>query len=180
MKVDHTPDSDRPRAKPGKGIYRRNLPHLQPDDKTFYITFCTYDRWWLPGSARTIALEHCLRERDVRIHLHGVVVMPDHVHMIMVPLRDPWETTYALSEIMNSVKGASSHRINKALGRRGTVWQPESFDHVLRSDEKVAEKLDYMCLNPVRRGLVEKPEDYPWLWLEQMDGEMAGGSDARG
>ncbi len=174
MKQGHTSEPDRPRAKPARGIYRRNLPHLQPDDKTFYITFCTYGRWCLPGVARSIALDHCLYERDVRIHLHGVVVMPDHVHMIMVPLRDRWGTTYALSEVMNSVKGASSHRINRALGRRGTVWQAESFDHVLRSDEKVAEKLDYICRNPVRWGLVEKPEDYPWLWQEDVDGETSG------
>ena len=33
---------------------------------------------------------------------------------------------------MNGIKGASAHSINKALGRKGSVWQDESFDHILR------------------------------------------------
>jgi hypothetical protein len=45
------------------------------------------------------------------------------------------------------------------------VWQEESFDHVLRSNESFAEKLEYIRQNPVRRGLVQKSEDYRWLWI---------------
>jgi hypothetical protein len=46
------------------------------------------------------------------------------------------------------------------------VWQDESFDHVLRGDESLRETMDYVCQNPVRKGLVDKPEDYKWLWVE--------------
>jgi hypothetical protein len=47
------------------------------------------------------------------------------------------------------------------------VWQDESFDHVLRGDETLRETIDYIRQNPVRKGLVEKPEDYQWLWVEE-------------
>jgi len=50
----------------------------------------------------------------------------------------------SLAEIMDAIKGASAHRINKALGRRGRLWQPESFDHVLRSSENLDAKIIYI------------------------------------
>ena len=50
------------------------------------------------------------------------------------------------------------------LGRSGAVWQEESFDHVLRSNESLAEKVEYVCRNPVRAGLVASVGEYPWLW----------------
>src|SRR5437667_124358 len=42
----------------------------------------------------------------------------------------------------------------------------ESFDHVLRSQDSLEEKLEYLRQNPVRRGLARRPEDYPWLWID--------------
>jgi hypothetical protein len=65
------------------------------------------------------------------------------------------------------LKGTSARSVNKLLNSSGPVWQEESFDHVLRSQESFEEKLEYIRQNPVRRGLVRKPEDYKWLWLEQ-------------
>ncbi|MGH9581133.1 MAG: hypothetical protein ACRD2R_09070 [Terriglobales bacterium] len=58
----------------------------------------------------------------------------------------------------------SARAVNRALNRMGRVWQEESFDHVLRSNESLSEKVDYVCQNPVRAGLVTAPELYPWLW----------------
>jgi hypothetical protein len=66
---------------------------------------------------------------------------------------------------MQCLKSATSHRINKLLHCSGPVWEEESFDHVVRSDESLNEKAEYMRQNPVRRGLVERPEDYRWLWI---------------
>jgi REP element-mobilizing transposase RayT len=76
-------------------------------------------------------LEHCLHDNGVRLVVHGVVVMPDHVHMVFTPLADERGNTFGLAEIMNGIKGASAHRINRALKRRGHVWQDGSFDHIL-------------------------------------------------
>jgi REP element-mobilizing transposase RayT len=97
--------------------------------------------------------------------------MPDHVHMIFTPLKDTDGNPFGLAEIMNGIKGASAHSLNKALNRSGPVWQFESFDHVLRSDEKIASKVEYICDNPVRKGLVNQKDDYPWLWREWIEGE---------
>jgi len=96
--------------------------------------------------------------------------MPDHVHMIFTPLNDQEGNLFSLAEIMSGIKGASAPSINKALNRRGRVWQDESFDHVLRSDESAQGKGQYIFENPVCKGLVKEVDEYPWLWREWVEG----------
>ncbi len=149
-----------------KAFYRRNLPHLQRDFKPHFLTFCTYRRWILPDCARTITLNCCLHEHQVKIDLHTVVVMPDHVHMIFTPLIDKERSeVFSLARITKAIKGASAHLINRRLEYSGPVWQEESFDRVLRSSESLDAKVEYVLNNPCRKGLVLQLLDYPWLWV---------------
>jgi REP element-mobilizing transposase RayT len=102
--------------------------------------------------------------------MHALVIMPDHVHMVMTPLLDDHGNTFGLAQIMNGIKGSSAHAVNRLLRRSGHVWQSESFDHVLRSDESARLKAEYVCANPVRAGLAATEDDYPWLWREWVEG----------
>ena len=70
---------------------------------------------------------------------------------------------------MRRIKGVSARQINQLFGRRGSLWQDESFDRVLRSDEDVYKKGEYIAQNPVRAGLAQTPEDYKWLWRQWVD-----------
>jgi REP element-mobilizing transposase RayT len=137
----------------------RHLPHLQRPGKTYFVTPVTINREVLSPQARSIILEACLRDHERTYWLHVVVVMPEHAHLIFTPYDD-----WSLSKIMQRLKGSSAHYINKAQDRRGPLWLSESFDHILRSDESLSKKVEYVRQNPVRRGLVTRPEDYPWLW----------------
>jgi REP element-mobilizing transposase RayT len=134
----------------------------------------------LSSAARDLVLEHCLREGGIlpfagggaratpitpRIRLHAVAIMPDHVHLLLYPLRDGDGWPFPLVDILQCLKSATAHRINKFLHHSGPVWEEESFDHVLRSDESLTEKCEYIRQNPVKAGLVRRPEDYPWLWV---------------
>lgn len=150
---------------PAKYRYRRRLPHLQKADADLFITFCAASPLPLPGTARDLVLQHCLRDHQKRICLHAAVVMPDHVHLLLMPLRDRDGWPIPLVELMQCLKGATAHRINRLLHRQGPVWEEESFDHVLRSDESLKEKCEYIRQNPVKAGLVPRPEDYRWLWV---------------
>jgi REP-associated tyrosine transposase len=150
--------------KPGVRFYRRRLPHLEKEGATYFVTFSTLDRRTLSGEARGIILGRCCYEHERRAIVHTAVVMPDHVHLLMSPLDDDMGEVYSLKTILRGIKGASARLINKSLGRKGSLWQHESFDHLLRGDESIEEKVEYLCQNPVRRGLAEKPEEYPWLW----------------
>jgi REP element-mobilizing transposase RayT len=168
--------------------YRRRLPHIQKSHADLFVTFCTGARLPLSEAARDLVLQHCLREGGVdgaapaplplakgrfspakipapRILLHAVVVMPDHVHLLLAPLRNEDGWPFPLVDILQCLKGATAHRINRLLYRAGPVWEEDSFDHVLRSDESLKDKCEYLRQNPVRAGLVEKPEDYRWLWV---------------
>ena len=100
-----------------------------------------------------------------RIHLHAIVVMPDHVHLLLTPLRDENGWPFPLVDILQCLKGATAHRINKLLHTSGPVWEEESFDHVLRSNEDLKNKCEYIRQNPVDAGLVHRPEDYRCLWV---------------
>ncbi len=75
---------------------------------------------------------------------------------------------YSLAKIMDAIKGAAAHKINRALGRKGRVWQAKSFDHVLRSSEGLDAKIQYLIENPVRAGLVQEWKQYPWLWTKAL------------
>jgi putative DNA methylase len=146
--------------------YRRRLPHFQKSGWPLFVTFCKLIREPLPPGARDLVLQHCLYDRGGTMSLHAAVVMPEHVHLLLTPLRDASGWPVPLPKIMKRIKGTSARSVNQLLGSEWPVWQEESFDHVLRSDERLEEKLEYIRQNPVRRGLVRNPGDYPWLWVE--------------
>ena len=146
----------------GRVAYRRRLPHYQQNFRTYFCTFVTRERAVLPPAARDIVLRHVIE--SPLYYLHVAVVMPDHVHLIATPGWQQDVFCTPLRVILGKIKGASSREVNKLLGRTGPLWQQESFDHELRRDESLAQKAEYVRQNPVRKGLVTRPEDYPWLW----------------
>ena len=91
---------------------------------------------------------------------HGVplsyVVMPDHLHWIVQLISDK-----PLQSTVQSVKSVSSHRINKFLRHKGSIWEPGFHDHALRREEDVRRVATYVVNNPVRAGLVEDIRNYP-------------------
>jgi putative DNA methylase len=95
-----------------------------------------------------------------RFLLDAYVIMPDHVHMLMRPL-----TGWSLALILQGIKGFTAREINKALNRRGRVWQTESFDHLIRNETDWFDKFDYIHNNPVKSDLVSKPQDYAFSSL---------------
>jgi REP element-mobilizing transposase RayT len=157
--------------------YRRRLPHLQPDYRALFVTFCAHARWQMPEFARSIVLDCCLTENQRMYLLEVAVVMPDHVHMIFSPLRNRNGNNFSLPQIVQKLKSVSAHTINKRLPHKGPVWQEEFFDHVIRQADSLQEKIDYVLLNPVRKGLVTRPEDYRWIW-RNFAGEVARATQA--
>jgi REP element-mobilizing transposase RayT len=143
----------------------RYLPHIQKDNKALFITFATHQRWHLSDLARDLTLEACTHVHHKKCILHAAVIMPDHVHLILTPLADE-DGSFSIPQIMHAIKSEAAHRINKALRRKGKVWQDESFDHVLRGDESLANRTAYVLENPVRAGLVKNLAEYRWLWRQ--------------
>lgn len=124
-------------------IYRRNLPHIERPGGTYFVTFRTIGSLVLSPEARSVVLKHCLFDNG-RIHLHAVVVMPDHVHLLFTPMQKGTGEWSSLAEIMNGIKGTSSHSVNRLLQRKGALWLDESFDRVMRSADELGEKILYI------------------------------------
>ncbi len=94
-----------------------------------------------------------------RFVLHAFVVMPNHVHVLLDPLA-------SLAGITNGIKGASAREANRLLRRTGRpFWQDESFDHWVRSAAQFERVRNYIECNPVKAGLVARPEDWQWSSL---------------
>lgn len=84
--------------------------------------------------------------------------MPDQVHFFCAAELD----AQPLPKFMQSWKQWTSRRMSRELAVAGAIWQPEFFDHVLRSGESDSEKWDYVRANPVRAGFVASADDWPW------------------
>lgn len=85
-----------------------------------------------------------------RCQILSFVVMPNHVHVLVVP-REP----YTLSELLHSWKRHTSREINKRLRREGTLWLDENFDHIVRTEGQLAHFRKYLRDNPRKAGLPE-------------------------
>ena len=146
--------------------YRRNLPHIETDGASYFVSFSTHKELVLPEEARTQVFGHCLFENGRKVHMHTFVVMPTHVHLLFTPLESSKGEPYSLAEIMQGIKGASSHSVNRLLKRNGQLWEVESFDRIVRSDDDFENRFIYIVGNPISAGLAKGPDDYRWAWRE--------------
>ncbi len=92
-----------------------------------------------------------------RYALHAWMIMPNHVHVLFTPLRG-----YDLSEILHSWKSFTANRINRLFGSSGPLWQREYFDRYIRNREHFAAEASYIEGNPVKAGLCDRPEAWPY------------------
>jgi|SRR5579862_5311901 len=93
-----------------------------------------------------------------RYLLGAWAIMPNHAHVIVRP------ATRRLDQILQTWKRRSSREINKLVGRSGTLWLSESFDHLIRSEEKFAGTKQYILQNPMNAGL----RNWPWTGVGKL------------
>jgi putative transposase len=85
-----------------------------------------------------------------RYELGDFVLMPNHVHLLVTPADGE-----DIERLCFSWKRFSGGSINKLLGRQGEFWQPESFDHIVRSASALQKTQAYIAENPVKARLKE-------------------------
>jgi putative transposase len=141
----------------------QRLVRWQASGLTHFLTFSCSQR--LPYlsepkccDAVLAALEAARQRFDMRVY--AFVLMPEHVHLMV---SEPERGT--LAEAMHFLKLSSSKRVRARrleLGESGPFWQKRYYDRNLRSYADFVEKLRYIHRNPVKRGLVQRPEDWEW------------------
>ena len=81
------------------------------------------------------------------------LLMPDHLHLFCTPNSDNFSIEQWL---IYWKRGFSRKKLNADW-----LWQRNAFNHRIRDQNQYKEKLEYVRQNPVRRGLVRAPEDWP-------------------
>lgn len=131
----------------------RRLTLLQADHNSYFLTVCVEGR--KPVLANDNVHGRLCDLVTESLDRYGVwvdsyVLMPDHVHFIVTVSRD----AIRIGKWVKAMKAV--------VACREFQWQSGFFDHVLRSNESRSEKWEYIRMNPVRRGLVNRPEDWPF------------------
>jgi REP element-mobilizing transposase RayT len=102
-----------------------------------------YGRCWLKRADAAGIVVNALRHFDEeRYRLWAYSVMPNHVHVVLAPLDE-----HALSPIMHSWKSFTAKAINRLVKRTGPLWQPEYFDHAIRSHQQFERCIAYTLGN---------------------------------
>ncbi len=148
---------------------RRNLPHFERPWAKYAITFSTRNHRQLSEKARNVVLESILRWKDRRYELYAACVMPDHVHVLIEPMIERAGDSgkpvfFSLSKILHSIKSFTATQINKIERTNEPVWETESFDRLIRSENDLHEKFHYITRNPWDAEAAKPDEDYRWVW----------------
>lgn len=166
---------------------QRRLPHIYPENTWLFLTwhlhgslpqghfapahkvssgteFARIDRYvdcsrsGLRSEAVALAVAESLFRGETLAHyqLGPWVIMANHIHVLLLPGIDP-------SLLLKALKGSTARDANRLLGRTGEqFWQRESYDHWVRNEAEWNRIARYIERNPVKAGLVAKPEDYKW------------------
>lgn len=91
------------------------------------------------------------------VERHAFVLMTNHVHLLLTPHRPD-----GIARMMMSVGRRYVRYINRKYGRTGTLWDGRYKFSTIDSDAYLLACYRYIELNPVRAGLVRRPQDYEW------------------
>jgi len=113
------------------------------------------------------------RERS-RFRLLGFVIMPNHVHLVILPAQKSAVgriigelKSRSARDLVNILRTSDAHLLERiSVERNGrhkyAFWQRRCFDHNCRNEATTIEKVEYCHNNPVRSGLVDDPEKWRW------------------
>ncbi len=134
------------------------LVRYQKAGNFHFITFSCYQRLPLLSCGEAYWVFEEELEAVRRAHgfvVAGYVLMPEHVHLLV---NEP--PVSPLSLVIQVLKQKTSRKLKSKGDLR--FWHTRYYDFNVWTQKKHVEKLRYMHRNPVTRGLVEKPGDWPW------------------
>ena len=137
-----------------------NASAVASSERTFFVTSSISGRRSLLQSDRSAQLfpQTLSHYRDLaKFRLHAFVIMPNHFHVLITVGQN-----ISIERAVQFIKGGFAYRAGKELGFRAPVWQ-KGFSEVRVLDEtSLLRMAEYIHNNPVRRQIVDKPEDFPY------------------
>ena len=134
--------------------------HLPTSHRTFFATSSTWERRPLFRSERMAKLfrEVLLNyRRDGKYLLHEFVLMPDHFHVLLTLAQ-----AVTIERALQYIKGGFSFRAKSELGFKGEIWQRGFTEHIVGDRNDFELHRGYILRNPVKAGLAQSPEEYPY------------------
>ena len=133
------------------------LKRFQRAESPHFLTFSCFHRLPLlepQGAMETLeAVLEATRARH-RATVYAYVLMPEHVHLL---INEP--ESILLARFLKAVKQIASRKLR---GQREQFWQARCYDSSVRGEDDRSQVIRYIHRNPVKRGLVKNPEDWPW------------------
>jgi putative transposase len=148
-----------------------NIRRYSVPNAIIFVTQVVADRTPVFSHPEHVALLRAMLHKTKEHHpfvMLAYVFLPDHFHLLLRPTSESTITT-----IMHSLKPNFTKRYKAALGVVGSMrfWQPRFWDHIIRDEEDLHRHLDYIHYNPVRHGLIDRPEAWPHssfaVWKER-------------
>jgi putative transposase len=139
----------------------RRLDTVWINHAIYFLTLCTWRRQKIlacPAVATALVESWRAAPAIYGWAIGRYVTMPDHVHLFA----SPQYHSKSLSDFVRDWKKWTTRQIHGAGIVVPLVWQPEFFDHVLRSADSYEEKWNYVQNNPVRAGLVTSVDAWPY------------------
>jgi putative transposase len=130
--------------------------------RMFFVTTNTsMGRRLLQSERNAMLLVDVLRSNVAtgKFQLHDFVIMPDHLHLLMTLGSD-----VTIEKAMQLIKGGFSYRLKKDFGYQGEVWQRGFSDVRIRDGQSFSRHHAYIVQNPVKAGLVDSAEDWPYCY----------------
>ena len=146
------------------------LTRYHQTGQSHFVTFCCYHRHSLfTSDASRRVFESAIERvrRSFRLRIYGYVVMPEHIHLLVSePVRtaplNPKSGSNRPPTLADALKSLKQGVARRLIGDADHFWQKRYYDFNVRNHAQFVEKLHYTHWNPVKRGLCERPEDWPW------------------
>jgi putative transposase len=129
--------------------------HTTTNAQTYFVTSDTWERRALfrTESWARLFFKTLLAYRGKGYLLHEFVLMPDHFHLLITPLK-------SLERAVQFIKGGFSHQAKKELGSNAEIWRRGFADHRIRDAEDYDKHVHYIHLNPVKKLRCTSPAEY--------------------
>jgi len=157
-----------------RSLRLRGYDYSQPG--AYFVTTCTEDRECLFGDvvdgemilseAGRVVQEtwESIPGRFQSAVLDAFVVMPNHLHAIILLTETEGDSRPALGDIIGAFKSISAIGVNRLLSREGNpLWQRSYHDRILRSQKELEDRRQYIADNPVRWA---EDEENPRNWIK--------------
>jgi putative transposase len=128
--------------------------------RTFFVTAVAWQRRALFRAAPMAGLFLDTLQRYRAQHkflLHEFVLMPDHVHLLLIPAPD-----VSLEKAVQLIKGGFSFRVKRELDSNLEVWEKGYTEHRVKDASDYDRHSEYIRENPIVAGLSETAWDYPY------------------